>query len=163
MVRLYLKANRKIYFEPVLIQKVPELVAGKAGNSEPAWKWAANAMTSKQLTEAHRSLGFTSGRWAGSHVVGHKVRVNHLPVGSQGLCRDGILAALEEEAAKVHDSLLWNLRRNALPAYQRLHGRDASALASFPVLFAISCLMFIHATLFALVLLLFRVSWCGGN
>lgn len=81
-------------------------MAGKAENSEPLSKGAESTMTSKQLTEAHHSLSFTSGRRAGSHVVRHKVRVNHLRVGSQGLRREGILAALEEKAAKVHDSLL---------------------------------------------------------
>lgn len=62
---------------------------------------AASAMTSKQLTEGSPLTGLYERKMSrGSHVVRHKVRVNHLPVRSQGLRRDGILAALEEDAAK---------------------------------------------------------------
>lgn len=112
---------------------------------------AANGVTSKRRTDAHRSLGFTSARRAGSHVVRHKARANHLPLGSQGLRGDGILAPPQEEAARQDAARHWRRR-----------GRDASRLASFPGVFAIGRLIFIHATLFALLLLLCGVSWCGN-
>lgn len=120
-------------------------------------------MTSKQLTEAHRSLGFTSGRWAGSHVVRHKVGVNHLPCGSQGLRRDGILAALEEEevAARACGSLLCTCIASQTPMYVSVPARKRKRAdwQVFPSFIVISCLIFIHAAPFASVLLLCSASF----